>query len=128
MNLLQDYLPPPAALPFLTHYEHASTETWPAPTGPMESSLIGATIRQDGGSVNHAERKRELRVLSGGVLVRHWLYRASLKPLAELDASGNVVRQYAYDLEPTLIGRTVRTVIWRTRPGWQPRMRPRPFC
>jgi RHS repeat-associated protein len=61
-------------------------------------------------------RNRRIGKMVNGVLVKQWLYRDQLKPVAELDGSGNLVAEFIYGTKanvPDLVirgGVTYRTV------------------
>lgn len=57
------------------------------PSGPIIDYVIDAAQRRVGKKID-------------GVLVKGWLYQDSLNPIAELDATGEVVARYVYGTRP----------------------------
>jgi RHS repeat-associated protein len=54
-------------------------------------------------------RSRRIGKLVDGVLVRQWLHRDLLKPVAELDGSGNIVAQFVYGMKPNVPDYVIRS-------------------
>jgi RHS repeat-associated protein len=53
-------------------------------------------------------KNRRIGKMINGVLVKQWLYRDQLKPVAELDGSGNIVSQFIYGTKNNVPDSVVR--------------------
>ncbi len=80
-------------------------KTTPTGTTTYQYDVLGnllAVTRPDGTAIDYVIDGRNRRVGKkvNGVLVQGFLYRDSLKPVAELDATGQVVARFVYGTSP----------------------------
>jgi RHS repeat-associated protein len=89
-----------------TKTDSAGTTTY---TYDAMGSLIAVSL-PDGRLIEYVTdgKGRRIGKLVNGVLTKQWLYRDQLKPVAELDGSGNIVAEFIYGTKPNVPDLVIR--------------------